>query len=336
MPLLNRQTPNTPAAGEKWFVVINPVAGNGRGLVDWPYISKLLRDNHIVHEYAFTERHYHATELAVEAVAAGFRRIIVVGGDGTIHEVVNGLFIQQATDPRDVLLGVIAVGTGNDWIRMFGVPKKYSEAVRAIIEENSFLQDVGKVTYYESNYRQSRYFVNGAGIGFDAFTIKTYHQMLGRFRFGKWIYIRSIAKALARYHASGVKVTVDGREEVSDLVFSASIGIGKYSGGGLIQLPEAVADDGLFDVTVIRRMGILRILYSFRALYTGKIYDLPRVSNYKGRCIRFESSPEVWLETDGELLGNTPVEFEIIDRAIRVIVGRDIRQAAVDASKEAV
>ncbi len=314
--------------GEKWFVVVNPTAGGGRGLVDWPYISKLLRDNQIIHEYAFTERRYHATELAVEAVLAGFRRIIAVGGDGTIHEVVNGLFIQREVEPREVLLGVVGVGTGNDWMRMFGVPKKYSEAVRAIVEGNSFMQDVGRVTYHESAYRQSRYFVNGSGIGFDAFTIKTYHQMLGRFRFGKWTYIRSIAKALARFKASGVKMWVDGPEVVNDLVFSASIGIGKYSGGGLIQVPDAVADDGLFDATVIRRMGILRVLYSFRALYTGKIYDLPRVSNHRGRHIRFESSPEVWLEADGELLGNTPVEFEIIDRAICVIVGRDIKQDA--------
>lgn len=324
---------NAPSSNsDKWFVVINPTAGGGRGLEDWPYISKLLRDNHIIHEYAFTERRYHATELAVEAIASGFRKIIAVGGDGTIHEVVNGLFIQREIDPKDVLLAVVGVGTGNDWMRMFGVPRKFSEAVRAIIEGNSFLQDVGRITYYESSYRQSRYFVNGAGIGFDAFTIKTYDQMLGRWRRSKWLYIRSIAKALMRFHASGVKVLVDGEEVVSDLVFSSSIGIGKYSGGGLMQAPAAVADDGLFDVTVIRRMGILRVLYSFRVLYSGKIYDLPRVSNFRGRHIRFESSPDVWLEADGELLGNTPVEFEIIERAIRVIVGRDIKQ--IDTWKE--
>ncbi len=313
--------------GDKWFVVINPVAGGGRGLVDWPYISKLLRDNHIVHEYAFTERRYHATELAVEAVVAGFRRLIVVGGDGTLHEVVNGLFIQKEVPPLDVLLAVVGVGSGNDWMRMFGVPRKFSEAVRAIVEGNSFLQDVGRVTYHEASYRQSRYFANGAGLGFDAFTIKMYQRFAGRrFRFGKWIYIRSIVRALAQFRSSGIKVAVDGVEVVNDLVFSASIGIGKFSGGGLMQVPGAIADDGLFDVTVIRAMGVLRVLFNFRALFNGKIYDVPRVTNYRGRHIRFDSSPEVLVEADGELLGNTPVEFEIIDRAIRVIVGRGMKQ----------
>lgn len=128
---------------DKWFAIVNPVAGSGRGLADWPLISKMLRDNRIVPEYAFTERKYHAIELAVEAVNNGFRKIIVVGGDGTIHEVVNGLFIQKAVPTQDVLLSVIAVGTGNDWIRMFGIPRKYSEAIRAIVEGHSFLQDVG-------------------------------------------------------------------------------------------------------------------------------------------------------------------------------------------------
>ena len=134
---------------DKWFAIVNPVAGSGRGLADWPQISKLLRDNHIVPEYAFTERKYHAIELAVEAVNNGFRKLIVVGGDGTIHEAVNGLFIQKAVPTQDVLLSVIAVGTGNDWIRMFGIPRKYSEAIRAIVEGHSFLQDVGMISYYQ-------------------------------------------------------------------------------------------------------------------------------------------------------------------------------------------
>ena len=153
---------------EKWFAIVNPVAGSGRGLTDWPQISKLLRDHHIVPEYAFTERKYHAIELAVEAVNNGFRKIIVVGGDGTIHEVVNGLFIQKVVPTQDVLLSVIAVGTGNDWIRMFGIPRKYSEAIRAIVEGHSFLQDVGKISYYQSSYKQTRYMANVAGVGFDA------------------------------------------------------------------------------------------------------------------------------------------------------------------------
>ena len=99
-----------PGGGRRWFVIVNPVAGGGRGLDHFPLISKLLRDAGIQTEPVFTEHKFHATELTVSAVKQGFRRIIAVGGDGTLHEVVNGLFLQQTVDPREVLLAVVAVG----------------------------------------------------------------------------------------------------------------------------------------------------------------------------------------------------------------------------------
>ena len=131
----------------KWFVIVNPVAGGGRGLDHFPQISRYLRDAQILCEPVFTEHKFHATELTVSAVKEGYRNIIVVGGDGTLHEVVNGLFIQQVVPPSEVLLAVIAVGSGNDWIRMFGIPQNCADAIRAIREEHSFLQDVGVVSY---------------------------------------------------------------------------------------------------------------------------------------------------------------------------------------------
>ncbi|MDE7069157.1 MAG: acylglycerol kinase family protein, partial [Alistipes sp.] len=152
---------------QRWFVIVNPVAGNGRGLDHFPQISKLLRDAGIPSEPVFTEHKCHATELTVSAVKQGFRRIIAVGGDGTLHEVVNGLFIQQTVDPREVLLAVIAVGSGNDWIRTFGIPSRYADAIRAIREGKSFLQDVGMVCYEEAHYRQHLRMANVAGTGFD-------------------------------------------------------------------------------------------------------------------------------------------------------------------------
>ncbi len=135
------------SSANKWFTIVNPVAGGGRGLDHFPQISKHLRDAHILCEPVFTEHKFHATELTVTAVREGYRRIIVVGGDGTLHEVVNGLFIQQEVRPDKVLVAVIAVGTGNDWVRTFGISNRYYDAVEAIREEHSFLQDVGVVSY---------------------------------------------------------------------------------------------------------------------------------------------------------------------------------------------
>lgn len=304
----------------KWFAIVNPVAGSGKGLTDWPAISKMLRDHHIVPEYVFTEHKYHAIELTVEAVNNGFRKIIVVGGDGTIHEVVNGLFIQKTVPTTDVLLSVIAVGTGNDWIRMFGIPRKYSEAIRAIVAGHSFLQDVGIISYYQASYQQHRYMANVAGVGFDAIVNRRYNHLKEEGKKGKWLYLWSTLKSVLTYSSSGVKVYVDDELVVNELVYSATIGIGKYNGGGMLQTPNAIADDGLFDLTVIRKMSRLGVLFNFKVLFNGKIYKLRNTSLNRGRRIRIESSPEIVIEVDGEALGNSPFEFEIIDRAVRVIV----------------
>ena len=307
-------------AQPKWYAIVNPVAGSGRGLTDWPIISKLLRDNHIYHDYVFTEHKHHATELVVEAVMAGYRKVIIVGGDGTIHEVVNGIFIQRQVATQDVLVAVIAVGTGNDWIRMFGIPRKYSEAIKAIAAGHSFLQDVGTISYQEAGYRQSRYMANVAGIGFDANVNRRYNHLKEIGKKGKWLYIRSAFRALVVYRSTGVKVWVDDELVFNDLVFSAAIGVGKYNGGGMIPMPEAIADDGLLDMTIIGRMSKLGLLFRFKSLYNGKIYRHSMVSHSRGRTIRIESSPEIAVEVDGEALGFSPFEFAVIDRAIRVIV----------------
>ena len=229
----------------KWFVIVNPVAGGGRGLDHFPQISKLLRDAHIVCEPVFTEHKFHATELTVSAVKEGYRNIIVVGGDGTLHEVVNGLFIQQEVCPDEVLLAVIAVGTGNDWVRTFGISNRYQDAVKAIGEGYSFLQDVGVVSYEESHYRQSRYMANVAGAGFDARMVRKLSHLKKKGRKSRWRSTWCLVKNFFRYKSTGVKVWVDDRLVYNNLLFSIAIGICKYNVGGMQQLPDAVADDGM-------------------------------------------------------------------------------------------
>ena len=161
---------------KKWYTIVNPVAGFGKGLEDLPLITKLIRENDIPYELVFSQHKYHVTELTVQAVNEGYRHIIVIGGDGTLHEVVNGLFIQTKADVEDITVAVIPVGTGNDWIRMYGIPTHYSEAVRAIREGYTFMQDVGKVQYEESHFRQVRYMANVAGAGFDPSVTKIYEH----------------------------------------------------------------------------------------------------------------------------------------------------------------
>lgn len=312
----------TVEAGVKWFVVVNPISGSGKGLDDFPLISKLLRDNGISCEAVFTEHKCHATELTVSAINSGYRHIIVVGGDGTLHEVVNGLFIQKSVEPSDVTIAVIAVGTGNDWIRMFGIPTHYSEAIRAIKEGYTFLQDVAAVEYEESRFRQVRYTANVAGVGFDAAVIQRLQHMRAKGCKGKSSYLRALAYTFFRYKPTGVKVWVDDRLIYNNLMLSMAIGVGKYNGGGIQQLPEAVADDGLLDITIIRPLHWWNIIFRLKRLFNGSIYTIGHVLHAKGRNIHIESSPEIQLEVDGELYGFSPINVRNVHRDVRVIVNR--------------
>ncbi len=310
---------------DRWFAIVNPVAGKGRGLEDWPLITKLLRDNHIAFDFVFSERKYHAVELTVEAVNQGYRRIIVVGGDGTVHEVINGIFIQTQVPTGQVLVSVIAVGTGNDWVRMYGIPRKYSEAIKAIVRGHSFLQDVGDISFYKSSYHQHRYMANVAGIGFDAYVNRKYNQLKEEGKKGTMLYVFSTIKAIFGYRSRKVRIVVDGEEIFNGKLFSGAVGIGRYNGGGMRQTPEAIADDGLYDLTIIRSMSRLRVILHFMALYNGKIYKVPKVSLHRGRRISIQAMPESAIEIDGEAVGYSPFEFDIVDRAVRVVVGETFK-----------
>ena len=276
----------------KWFVIVNPVAGGGRGLDHFPQISKLLRDAHIVCEPVFTEHKFHATELTVSAVKEGYRNII-------------------------------AVGTGNDWVRTFGISNRYQDAVKAIGEGYSFLQDVGVVSYEESHYRQSRYMANVAGAGFDARMVRKLSHLKKKGRKSRWRSTWCLVKNFFRYKSTGVKVWVDDRLVYNNLLFSIAIGICKYNVGGMQQLPDAVADDGMLDVSLVRPVHFWHLLFRFHYLFNGGIYRIRHILQERGSCIRIESSPEISVEVDGELLGETPLEFSILHKAVRIVVGRE-------------
>ena len=310
------------ASEVKWFVVVNPTSGGGKGLTDFPHISKLLRDNNIQHEAVFTEHKHHATALTVHAINSGYRHIIVVGGDGTLHEVVNGLFIQKCAVPKEITIAVISAGTGNDWIRMFGIPTRYSEAIRAIKEGCTFLQDVAEVEYEESKYRQTRYMANVAGLGFDAAVIKRTLSSKAKGVLGRGGYLWCLVRSFFSHKSTGVKIWIDDRLVFNDLLFSIAIGVGKYNGGGIQQLPDAVADDGILDVTLIRPVHWWHVVFRLRRLFNGTIYSIGHVTHARGKKIHIESSPEMPLEIDGELYSGTPVELHVKHREVRVIVNK--------------
>lgn len=306
---------------EVWMVIVNPKAGSGRGLKDWPIISNQMFNSGLHFSCVFTEHKYHAIELTVKAINDGYRNIVAVGGDGTIHEVVNGIFIQKAVPTDQVSLAVIPAGTGNDWVRMYGISKTYAEAVRSLVKKRTIIQDVARVEFYETRVRHTRYMANVAGLGFDAAVNLKYNNLRDEGKTSKDLYIRSTIKTFLRFKPQKFSIKVDGAQYYDGLVFSAAVGIGKYNGGGLQQTPNAAVDDGLMDLTIISNMSKWNIIKNFKHLYSGSIYDLSSVLFKQAHRIEIETEPESRIEIDGEAVGTSPFTFELVPRCIKVVVG---------------
>jgi len=305
---------------EKYLVIVNPNAGKGKGKKDWEKISGLLKIEGFSFEYVFTKQKHHAIELSRENIEKGYRKIIVVGGDGTMNEVVNGVFGQNKVPVAEIILGMITVGTGNDWGRMFNIPVDYAEAISTLKRCTTFMQDAGIVKYYTGEKGESRYFINIAGLGFDALVVEKTNRQKDRGRKGALLYFWNILANLIYYKFTITEITVDG-QHVKNETFTISIGIGKYTGGGMMQTPNAIADDGLFDLTVIKKMRKGEIIRCLKRLYDGTILDHPKVESYTAKKIIINSEPKIHLEVDGESLGHSPIEFDIVPKSVQIITG---------------
>lgn len=305
----------------KWLVIVNPNSGTRKGIRDWKEISTLLSKAAFEFDHILTEGIGHAIRITRDKIQEGYRKIIVVGGDGTMNEVINGIFKQEAAPSTEITVAMIPVGTGNDWSRMYGIPSDYHKAIGVIHEGHSVLQDVGVASYQNGESETSRYFVNAAGIGFDAEVVRKTNVDKQHGKGGFLIYLKNLVASLAGYHAQKVSMEVDGMQREGE-IFSLSIGICRYTGGGMIQAPNAKPDDGLLDVTIIRKIGRLEVLRNIPRLFNGSIAKNPHVELLQGKRITVNADKKIYLEADGETLGHSPFRFHILPLAVRTITAR--------------
>lgn len=306
---------------DRWLMIVNPNAGVKKGTKDWPKILRMLRAENVDFDFQLTESRGHAIHMTTESVLKGWRNICVVGGDGTLNEVLNGIMGQQEVPSQEVVLGMIPVGTGNDWCRMFNVPFDYQKAVGILKQKKTFLQDAGKVTYYHKDDQVKRYFMNVAGMGYDALVAKKTNLLKEKGLGGPLTYMYFVFASLFQYKFIEAVIEVDGNPAFRGEIFSMNVGICRYNGGGMMQVPFAVPDDGLLDVTLIKKTSKWMVVRYARKLFDGSLVDLPMVTTFRGGNIRIRSTGKVFLETDGESLGHTPFTFEILPGSISVVTG---------------
>ncbi len=306
----------------EWFIIVNPNAGKRKGMHDWLTIAKFLGEAGIEFVNVFTEHRDHANQLAKKYIENGFRKIIVVGGDGTLNEVVNGIFAQKHIPTSEITLAMIPVGTGNDWCRMYDIPGDYKEAISAISRGKEFMQDAGRVTYFTRNGEQkTRFFINMAGMGFDALVAKKTNRQKEQGKGNAFSYFINIFSSLFSFKKTSAVIELDAQTLKTD-VFTMSIGICQFNGGGMKQAPTAKSDDGLFDLTIIRPIGKFKVIRNVMKLFDGSFTRLPEVSTFTSAHIDIKANPPMYIEVDGESLGHTPFDFTILPRSLRIITGK--------------
>ena len=305
----------------QWMIIVNPNAGVQKGTKEWPKIHRIIEKEGVDHDFLLTEHKDHAIHLTRKSIEKGYRKIVVVGGDGTLNEVLNGIFLQQTCPVQDIIMGMIPIGTGNDWCRMFNVPFEYEGAVKLLKQQNTFVQDVGKVSYHKKDQTYDRYFMNVTGMGYDALVAKKTNLFKEKGHGGPLTYLWFVFASLFQYKFLDAVIEVDGNPEFKGEIFSMNVGICKYNGGGMMQVPNAIPDDGLLDMTLIVKAPKWLVIRHTSKLYNGTLINLDMVKTFRGKTIRIRSTGKIYLEADGESLGHTPFSYEIIPKALRVVTG---------------
>lgn len=305
----------------QWGIIANLTAGGGAVKKHWPTIEATLKAGLPVAQVWFTEYPKHAIELVEKAVEAGYRHLIAVGGDGTNHEVANGILTQQTVAPQEITYALLPVGTGNDWARMYGIPHTLKPWVEMVRAGKTRFQDAGKVEYRENQDRNGvRYFVNVAGMAYDAFIVQ-YAESRRNQSAGRFYYLLMILWCLFRYRH--VKSAVQfGDTQVEDYYYTINIGICRYSGGGIQMTPHAVPDDGLLALTLAGCISKLGVLLATPRFYNGSISKHRKVSTFQVGEVLVEAAGEapVLVEADGEFLGQAPAKFSVVASALRIVV----------------
>ena len=296
--------------------IVNPIAGAGRTAKKWPQIMNLLKSIGLHFEHDLTEAPGHAVELAKSAAKKGYELVVSVGGDGTINEIVNGLY--EAGNIGNVMLGIINTGAGGDYIRTIGIPRNYKEACYCLTNPRKLVLDLGVAEYVSKGQRMKRLFVNFAGLGLDAEVVKATTQ---KFKALGSIpsYLMGLLTTFLFYQNREVSLIVDG-EANQRRVCAVLMSNGRYGGGGMLVAPNADPADGLLDVLIIDDLSKLDLLWSLPRIYKGTHLTHPKVTVKRAREIEVRTGQPMFLQADGEFLGEAPARFYVLPTALSVVV----------------
>jgi YegS/Rv2252/BmrU family lipid kinase len=304
---------------EKWFAIVNPASGFGKVATQWRAIKAHLEKENIPFDFELTTPENKGNKVVQSAILNGYRKIICVGGDGNFQDVANGILQQKDIPSTDVLVSMISLGTGNDWIKTSGVPKDYKKAISLLKNGKSLVQNVGLSKSYVDGKLFERYFCNFAGAGFDAYVVK---QMSGIKGLGQISYLVQMVKCLFTFNKPNLRISFNN-QTLETLSYLTLAGIGKYGGGGMKLTPGATLDGDSFFFTIAKDLSVLEVLANAPGLFNGAFINHPKVETHFTKHIKIEAlenASEIFMQVDGEVLGSGPFEISLIPQALKVLI----------------
>jgi len=284
-------------------IIINPKSGKKAFRAQRIYLWKLLRKRHQPFAYRVTKFAGHATELARELVEKGYDEILILGGDGTLSEAINGIMRSElsAAQKAKIQVGLMPRGTGNDWGRDWNLDKRFKESLRRFFEGEGHPIDIGCVTYWRNGIEHHRYFINSVGFGVDPLCCQKAERLKYYIGSHHVNYVFGLIAAIMEHKAQHMILTVDGKEAVNDSLFTMNIGNGPFSGGGIRQNPEADPTDGLFHTMFVKKPTFGQILKALPNLFNGRLTELPFIYPICGHEIEINYRKHIMIEADGIL-----------------------------------
>ena len=302
----------------KTVVVANPHACNGRVGRKWADYAQRINNIFGPLTFGHTTAPGEMTVLVRQAIHAGAERIVVVGGDGSVNEAVNGFFEDDQPIGTEVVLAVWPVGTGCDFARTIGMSGVSIDQSFASATDRRV--DVGKASFTSLQGRsESRYFLNIASFGSSGLVaqkVNTTHKLLG----GKLSFYFGTLRGLLGYQNQRVRLMIDDKTDETMLINTVAVANGRYFGGGMMIAPHALHDDGALDIVVVGDIGMMTFLKDSPLLYRGTHLAQPYIRSFRGRIVKVEplGDTPVLLEFDGEQAGKLPVRYEILPQALRL------------------
>jgi diacylglycerol kinase (ATP) len=304
---------------EKWLVILNPNAGGSLAGKEWPHIEKELLSQGFNFELVKTEKPMHAINLTEIKLKEGFRKIIAIGGDGTLHEVVNGIMKQNFVNTDEILLAMISVGTGNDWIKTHLISPDYKVAIQQIKNGNTIKQDVGKIVYKNGGPNpEVRYFINSVGIGFDARVVEYIMPNKQKGQSNKSDYVVGLIKSLFTNKNILTRLQLDN-ETIHAKIYNLTVGLCKFKGGGFKMSPHAIPNDGKLDITLACRITKGKLIANLPKIFGGKVDQIKQFEFFKVNDLMLHPSGPICTEADGEFLGHHPLQVTVIPNKLWLI-----------------